>query len=69
MGDKIESHDQSGGITAKEVNIGTQTNTSNPEPINEKKNKGKKIIAVIITIILIVAAFVKILDYFNINPE
>ena len=68
MGDKIESHYQSGGITAKNVTIREQQNVTN-YPEKKKRKSKNKLIGAIVTIILVTAAIATILWYFNIKPE
>lgn len=66
MGDKIQSHGQTGGITAKNVNIGENNTINSNSSVNKKpKNKLTKNI---VLIIMLAAAVVTVLAYLNIKP-
>lgn len=60
---KIKSKNQSGGITAQNVN----TSNGNFNINSPQKKSGKKFWKIIITIIFVLAAIVAILEYFKIN--
>ena len=67
MQDKITSHNQSGGITAKVVNQNLEqpSNTTNSSPIKKSKWRVWGFMA---GGIAFVASAVKILEYLNVKP-
>ena len=66
MSDKITSNSQSGGITAKNVNVTDSSTVQNTQINNESKktNIWKKSFG----IITFIAALIAILTYFGIQP-
>lgn len=66
MSENISSNNQSGGITAHTVHIGSTA----PAPIPEKpKPNWKKVAALIAAAIAFVASVVAVLDYFDVKPK
>ncbi len=71
MSDEITSHNQKGGITAKNVTVtsGASVNTAEQSTSAESSRKGQwRIWAYISGAVVFVAAVVGILEYFGIEP-
>jgi len=67
----ITSHQQSGGITAQNVNTGngnTQFNLNNKGTKEEKSSNLKRTVLIISGIVAFLAGIVTILNYFDILP-